>query len=257
MALISPVQGIPAAVIRSRKSILCVGDLHLGYELELRESGFNLPDQLGHVLETLINIDAGEQLFILGDLKHTIPFVSRDELADLSRFFSSLQERFPSITIIAGNHDGALERSLPDEVSFIRSQGLRVGSVGFVHGHGWPSEDVMRAKTLLWAHLHPSIRMFDRLGASLSIKCWLRGPVHPEMLKKRYDGLRVTESVIMPAFNHLLIGTPANENPVSDLSPLTRSGFIALEEQHAYTLDGVDLGVLSALSKPDRRRKAR
>jgi len=36
---------------------------------------------------------------------------------------------------------------------------------------------------------------------------------------------------------------------------LTRSGFVAIEEQRGYTLDGVDLGVISGL--PQKRPKVR
>lgn len=113
----------------------------------------------------------------------------------------------------------------------------------------------MKSQTLVWGHLHPCIRMYDRLGAAVSMKCWLRGPVHRELLGNRYERIGVKESIVMPSFNHLLIGTPVNEGAESDLSPFTRSRFVVLGEQRAYTLDGVDIGMVSDLVSKGGRRK--
>jgi putative SbcD/Mre11-related phosphoesterase len=252
-----PVQGKPALLIKGRKPVLCVADLHIGYEIELRESGFNVPDQTQAMLSALIEMDEGDSLVILGDLKHSIPTTRVGESFRVSRLLRALAERFSEVTMIAGNHDGAIEKSLPDSVRFISHGGARISSIGMVHGHSWPSEDVMKAKTLVWGHLHPCVRMYDRLGAAVSMKCWLRGPTHPETISKRYGAIRTGESIVMPSFNHLLTGTPVNERRDHYLSPLTRSRFVVLEEQRGYTLDGVDLGVVSGLSQKRPKGRAR
>ncbi len=243
-----PVQGKPALLIKGRRPMICVADLHIGYEIELRESGFNVPDQTRAMLSALIEMERGDSLVILGDLKHLIPSTGAGESYRITRFLRALAERFSEVTMIAGNHDGAIERSLPESVRFVSSGGTRVSLIGLVHGHSWPSEDVMKAKTLIWGHLHPCVRMYDRLGAAVTMKCWLRGPAHPDAISERYSAIRIAESIVMPSFNHMLTGTPVNEKRNHKLSPLTRSGFIALEEQRGYTLDGVDLGVVSGLS---------
>jgi len=252
-----PIQGQPAATLAGKKSILCVADLHLGYELELRDSGFNVPQQTDVILENLKRIDEGDHLLILGDLKHTIPYARREEKLDILKFFSELKERFPQITVVAGNHDGSLRRFLPADVEFVGSKGKRVGAVGFAHGHSWPSENVMRAEILLWAHLHPSIRMYDRLNSAITMKCWLRGTVHADSLEKRYPSIGVKKSIVMPAFNHQLVGSPVNEGAQGDLSPFTRSGFVKLEEQHAFLIDGVDMGTLSDLTARGTKKRAK
>lgn len=252
---ITPVRETPSLHIRGRKSILCVSDLHLGYELELRESGFNVPPQIDNILGNLLNIEEGDHLMILGDLKHTIPYTSRREVYDLNHFFNSLEERFSSIGIITGNHDGSLRRSLPRNVELHDSSGVRTGTVGLIHGHRWPSEDVINAEELVWSHLHPSIRITDRMGGSHSIKCWLRGVTHPEKIGNRYAAAKVKRSIVMPSFNPLLVGTPINEKGRKELSPLTRSGFVILDEQHAHTLDGIDLGEISSLTFCNRKNE--
>lgn len=249
MVSVTPIQGKPALLIKGKRSVLCIADLHIGYEMELRESGFNVPDQSGAMLAALVGMDEGDQLFILGDLKHSIPITKEGESVRLRRFLRSLAERYSEVTLIAGNHDGAIERFLPENVRFIPSGGTSVHSIGLAHGHSWPSAVVMRARTLVWGHLHPCVRLHDRLGASITMKCWLRGPTHPDTLVRRYEGVQTRESIVMPSFNPLLTGTSVNENIRNRLSPLTRSGFLLLEEQHGYTMDGVDLGEISRLTK--------
>lgn len=257
MASVTPIQGIPAMLLRGRRSFLCVADLHLGYELELGQSGFNLPDQTGAMLKALTSIEVGDHLLLLGDIKHSIPAARTIESYRVAGFLESLSERFSSVTIIAGNHDGFLERSVPEGVSFLGSEGIRISDIGFVHGHSWPSEEVMKSKVLVWGHLHPCIKTLDRMGAAIIMKCWLRGQVHPEALTKRFPRTKVAESIVVPSFNHMLMGVPVNEENESKLSPLTRSGFVILNEQRAYTLDGVDLGQISRIALKNRRGKAR
>jgi len=249
-----PIQGKPALLIKGKRSTLCIADLHIGYEMELRESGFNVPDQTGAMLASLIGMEEGDCLFILGDLKHSIPITREGESIRLSRFLRALSERFSEVTLIAGNHDGAVERLLPEGVRFMPPGGTCISSIGLTHGHSWPSDAVMKAKVLVWGHMHPCVRLYDRLGASISMKCWLRGPAHPASLGSRYASVRTEGSIVIPSFNPLLTGTPANEKNRSRLSPLTRSGFILLEEQHGYTLDGVDLGEMSKLTKKRAKR---
>jgi uncharacterized protein len=250
---VAPVQGKPALLIKGRKPVICVADLHIGYEIELRESGFNVPDQTHAMLSALIGMEKGDGLIILGDLKHSIPSTEAGESYRINHLLRELADRFSEVTMVAGNHDGAIEKSLPESVRFVSSGGMCASSIGLVHGHSWPSEDVMKAKTLVWGHLHPCVRMYDRLGAAVTMKCWLRGPTNPAAISKRYSAIRIAESIVVPSFNHMLTGTPVNEKRNQKLSPLTRSGFVVLEEQRGYTLDGVDLGQVSGL--PQKRHK--
>ena len=157
VASVTPIQGIPALLVRSKQSYLCVADLHLGFEIGLMDAGFNLPDQTDSIARSLSLIDVGDNLLLLGDIKHSIPAARSFESYRITSFLESLSERFSSITVVAGNHDGMIERSLPEAVSFVDSKGIRISDVGFVHGHSWPSEEVMGSKTIVWGHLHPCI----------------------------------------------------------------------------------------------------
>ena len=247
MSRVRPLQGVPALLLSLKEKVVCIADLHLGYELELIDSGFNIPDQTSRIAESIVGIEEGDRLIILGDVKHTIPYTTRFESIRLSRFFKLLQERYSAITVVTGNHDGALRKSLPKDVEIVPAKGLSIASIGFSHGHSWPSEEVMGSRTLIIGHIHPSLRLRDRLGAKNSLKCWLRGTIHKKPLCKRYREIGISETVIMPAYNPLLTGTAVNEGSNYELSPLLRSKAISIEEQKAYTLEGVCLGRVSDL----------
>ena len=254
MTQIEPLQGKPALLVKAKHSYLVIADLHLGYELELRESGFNLPEQTNQILKSILEIERGDNLLMLGDIKHTIPFATKFESIGLFRFMKALSDRFSSITIISGNHDGGLKKVLHDSVNLVSSQGLLLDNLGFVHGHSWPSDAIMQSKTIVWSHIHPSVRLLDRMGAGVTMKCWLRGSAHPDRIRKRYPKARTEESIIIPAFNHLLTGSAVNESSDKTSSPLIRSGFVNLAEQKAYTLEGVELGEIGNLPRAKKSK---
>jgi|YelNatPaOPRAMG01_1025707.scaffolds.fasta_scaffold13771_4 putative SbcD/Mre11-related phosphoesterase len=247
MVKLQPLQGIPALLLGMKEKTICIADLHLGYELELRQNGFNIPDQTPRIAKSIVDIEEGDRLLILGDVKHTIPYTTVFESVRLSRFFKLLSERYASVTIVMGNHDGGIRKSIPDEVEVVSSGGLVISSIGLSHGHSWPSREVMKSRILVSGHIHPSLSLRDRLGSRNSIKCWLRGAVHKKPLKKRYSEVNVSETIIMPAYNPLLTGSAVNEGNHCGLSPLLRSKAIVLGEQKAYTLDGTYLGHVSQL----------
>ncbi|MDH4123785.1 MAG: phosphoesterase, partial [Thermoplasmata archaeon] len=194
-----------------------------------------------------------DRLLILGDLKHTIAFATRLEYFGLSRFFKSLAERYSQIDVIAGNHDGGLQKHIPSDVNYHGSSGIAIDKVGLTHGHSWPSQGVMKSNKIVFAHIHPSVRLTDRMGTGNSVKVWLRGKVHRDRLMKRYPKISVEESIIMPAFNHLITGSPVNENKNPVSNPLMKSGFVNISDNHAYTLEGIDLGAVAALLKEKTR----
>ncbi len=121
-------------LLRGRKRILIVADLHLGlvdfYDEEL----------IKKVNEMAERFDADE-LIVLGDLKHSIGRSRRVERI--------LEDVNVPMTLVRGNHDGKLK-------------GLRcikIGKFGLFHGHLIPDEEVLNSKVLILAHAHPSVLM--------------------------------------------------------------------------------------------------
>ena len=72
----------PALVIEDELRLLIVADLHFGIEADLAAHGLHFKsrsaDRLDHLLKTIDKADP-DQLIILGDLKHSIPSLTRQE----------------------------------------------------------------------------------------------------------------------------------------------------------------------------------
>jgi len=230
-------------VMRGDKKWLCVADLHLGIEVQLRHAGFNIPSQAPKMLSSLEALSAfGDNLLILGDLKHRIPSVSYREDREIPPILDSLMKRYKEVVIVAGNHDGGLDAILPPGVKAVSGAGIRVENAGAFHGHIWPSKDVMDGDMLVMGHIHPSVVLADSLGTKSNEKCWLKGKLKSRKVLERY-GHCPRELIIVPAFNPLLTGTPINSTTGSKFGPLFRNDLVDPRDLEAYLLDGTNLGI--------------
>ncbi len=200
----------PAIILKGRCKVLVVADLHLGlvefYDKPLIEK-----------LNILAEIAKADEILVLGDLKHRIWKSSRVE-----RLIRTLE--IP-ITLVKGNHDGGL-----DCLEVFSSRGIRIGKFGLFHGHAMPDEDVMQAKTMIFAHAHPSVLIRDYIGGT-KVRVWLFG---------EFDGKDV---VVMPAFNDLCASTAVNlEKPAGVI--FKRWDY---KKADAIMLDGTYLGRVEML----------
>lgn len=240
---LEPIPDVPAMVMTGDARWLCVADLHLGIEVQLRHAGFNIPSQAPKMLaslETLARL--ADNLLILGDLKHRIPSVSRREDKEIPPILARLMECYREIVVVAGNHDGGLEAILPPRVRAVSGAGIRIEDAGVFHGHIWPSHEAMEAERLVMGHIHPAVVFTDSLGTRSSEKCWLRGRLRTKTVLERYQHCP-KELIIVPAFNPLLTGTPVNSTTGSKFGPLFRNHFVDSRGLEAYLLDGTNLGV--------------
>ena len=240
---LEPVPDVPALAMRGERRWVCVADLHLGIEAQLRRAGFNIPSQTPKMLSSLELLSPfGDSLLILGDLKHRIPSVSYREDREIPPLLERLLNRFKEILIVSGNHDGGLASILPKEVKAVSGPGTRLEDVGLMHGHVWPSEDAMRGKKLVMGHIHPSVLLADSLGTKTNEKCWLKGRLRRKSILERYQTCP-SELVVVPAFNPLLTGTPINSSNPTRLGPLFRNDLVDPKSVRAYLLDGTNLGL--------------
>jgi len=239
---LEPVADLPALIIKGHDSWVCVADLHIGIEVQLRLGGFNIPSQTPKMLASLEDLSSrGKNLLILGDLKHRIPSVGYRENKEIVPFMERLGTVYRSITMISGNHDGGISSVLPQSVRAVPGRGLRVEDIGAFHGHVWPSESVMGASQLVMGHSHPSVLLVDSMGARTNEKCWLRARLDKKRVAERYSHCP-DELVVVPAFNPLLTGTPVNSPSRSMISPVFRNGLVDPKSTNVYLLDGTNLG---------------
>jgi len=135
--------------------------------------------------------------------------------------------------------------SCPRGVEIHPSTGFTIGDVGFIHGHTWPSSEVMSRSVLVMAHNHPTVALEDSLGNISKEPCWVRFPVMKGAVK-RY--MEVPEEIIMiPAFNRSLGGSPVNITGGKLLGPLFSEGLIDLAKGRVYLADGIYLGTIGCL----------
>jgi len=243
MARVEPVPGTPTATARiGDERALLLGDYHAGIEVALAfERGIEVDSRAESRRQTLLDaVDRTDpdRLVVLGDLMHSIGEPGgreREEIEDLVAALPDLP-----ITLVKGNHDGAIEEWLPT-VEIGDGAGVRRGDYGFAHGHTWPSRAVLEAEVVCVGHEHPQVRLEDEVGGSRVERVWLRGPMAPAPFRERHEELAWSspELVVFPAFNELAGGTWINVEGQEFLAPFLPAG---LERGEAFLLDGTRLG---------------
>ena len=243
---VEPVPDAPAALVDLPDGRgLLLADVHAGIEAGLRREGVELASGAQGRREVILDLLArtgADRLIVLGDLGHAIGSPSREEREELETLVAAVTERVP-LTIVKGNHDGEIESLLADRerVTITGGEGIRRGEIGLVHGHTWPSRDVLGAEIVCVGHEHPVVRLEDEVGGARKERVWLRGSIDPEPFEDYYEDCPEIdgELVVCPAFNDLSGGTWVNVEGQTFLSPFLPN---ALEEGDAYLLDGTRLG---------------
>lgn len=242
---IQPIPNEPGLIIDDR--ILVVADLHIGLERELKEAGFILPSQTEKMTDRLLSIikkTRPEKLVFLGDLKHNVPRTSRQEWDEVPLLVQAALDHVGDIEILPGNHDGGIGRVLPEEIKVRTSRGTTLGEVGLFHGHAWPSKEVMRSRTVIMAHDHPTVLFVDKLGMRTYKRCWVRTNFRRK--SERYEKMP-RQLIIMPAFNEFCGGTPINDKKSKLLGPILTNKFLVLSKSEVHLMDGTYLGTRSDL----------
>jgi putative SbcD/Mre11-related phosphoesterase len=252
--LISPVFDAPLLLAEGEERVLVAADLHLGLEHELLLGGVSIPSQTEKILARLLAFLAEikpDRLLLLGDVKHNVPRTSWQEKREIPEFLRRLCARLP-VEIVPGNHDSNLADMAPQGARLRPSSGFVLDGVGYFHGHTWPDEKVVRAKSLVAGHLHPALRLPDPVGRSPSLPVWARTRLMSAAVEEHYGFAAEGEIIIAPAFNMLCGGLPLNE-PVEDLrGPLLAMADI--EQARLYLLDGTDLGLLAEIKAAQRKQ---
>ncbi|MBR6912121.1 MAG: phosphoesterase, partial [Candidatus Methanomethylophilaceae archaeon] len=175
-----------------------------------------------------------------GDVKDSVPGSTKQEYAEIPDFFESLFERFDTIDVVRGNHDTMIEEFLPPRVRIRPATGMKFDDLGLIHGHTWPSQDVMDCETLILGHNHPAVMFRDGVGRQMTEPCWFRGNFAKDENDK-YQKLP-KNFIVIPAFNRMLGGSPINVIGEDLLGPVLNSDLLDLDNGSIYLLDGICLG---------------
>jgi hypothetical protein len=196
---------VDKSVFFPKLGILAIGDLHLGYELMLRQSGVNLPEtQVQEIIDDLKKIisqikERGSQIkkiIFLGDIKHYFgfDFKERRVFDEILEFLKNYFED-KDIILIKGNHDKMDYSGKKMKNYFIKD------GICFIHGHmAFPEIYDEKVKTIVMGHLHPSVVISDKANVKREkFKCFLVGKFHNKKI------------IILPSFFEIIEGTSVND----------------------------------------------
>ena len=137
---------IDKAVFFPEQGILAIGDLHVGYEQSIRDSGFMIPEtQIKEIMESLEEI--------IKKIRERKSYFN--QIAD----FLEKYVKKDNIILIRGNHDKFDFTGREMENYHIED------GIAFLHGHAsFPEIFSDKVKTIVTGHLHPSILLTDSQG---------------------------------------------------------------------------------------------
>lgn len=261
LAELTPLLDAPALVVENADRSLVVADVHLGIEYDLYHSGINIPSQIarrmdrirGYIGET----DPG-RIILLGDIKHNVPRTSFQEAEEVPRFLAELAKS-AIVHIVPGNHDGGIERLIPRNPDIVLhdARGAIIDGVAYFHGHTWPGPAIVPCRHWVMSHNHPTIRLTDSVGHTVTRQAWIRAKLDVEAVRPNYRAEEFAWSdpdvYIVPSFNELCGGIAFNESRHDDLlGPLFSSHAVRLEEAQVYLLDGTFMGTVEGLRRYSR-----
>lgn len=236
----------PALLVEGEKRYLIAADLHFGIEADLAGRGIHFRSRSRSRLSRLLKlVDSTDPdgLVLLGDIKHSISPISRQEHYELPWILRTLREHVP-LQVFAGNHDAGIERFLlPDEIC--RKEGEIIDGVGYLHGHIYPSPE-LAGHLIIAGHHHPLLSLCDEVGCALQSPAYLRAGLDTYalgMARTGPDGAP-TRLLLMPSFNEIA-GYDIFQMLRDPISPLSRH--ILPEEIEVILADGTYIGPLTAL----------
>ncbi len=259
-----------ALVIQSdNKTFLLVADLHLGFEHELYETrGVSFPSQHTRMLDRISVLHekySVSEIYIVGDVKHTITAHSHYNWSLVPEFMSTVSNLSPTY-VVPGNHDGDLLPLLPRNVTVVDVHGITIGEtekVGLVHGHAWPSPDILESEILVTGHNHPTLRNVRAVDAPDLGRPDRRryAGVIPIVLKSKLDKNRIRQElgvlenqddssgtlITLPSFNEMFAGLQVNTPKTEFHGPIFENKGADLLDSEVYSISGVYLGTVESL----------
>lgn len=184
--------------------VLVVGDLHMGYEHAIRQSGVLLPEnQIKEIIDELKSIFGIikqkqiklKRIIFLGDINHSFGY-ERQERNYFREVFDFLKNYIPekNIIFIKGNHDTI-------DYSFGKMKNYYIyKNLAFIHGHkNFPKVFGKGIDFVVMGHIHPSIILKDRQNIKRErYKCFLTG---------KFKNKQV---IILPSFLNITEGSSVN-----------------------------------------------
>ncbi len=210
------IEPYPALYIEEIDTIV-ISDTHLGYESTMaEEQGIFVPKvqykKEVEMVQELVKRRPASRILINGDIKHEFSETGYHEYKEVSDFFEFLKKHFREVVAIKGNHDNYLIRITKRRGVELYDQ-LELGDFLFFHGHKMPDLAGVKARHFVISHEHPSIALYDEIGAKEKIACFLYGEMK--------DGSR--RIIVIPPTSYFALGSDINVMPKEELlSPILK-----------------------------------
>jgi putative SbcD/Mre11-related phosphoesterase len=253
------------------KSLLIATDIHIGYEASVLErTGAEFPSQKEPMVNRLSALieryDVG-QVYLIGDIKHSIGIDRAYNWREIPDFMERVSE-LAKVTVIPGNHDGEVLAVLPRNVNLGNVHGevtsFNEQKVGILHGHAWPTAEVLASDTIIMGHNHPTVRRLkdasspqigrpERKRYAMVIPVILRSKLDRDCVRRAQGQLELEDGVcnliVLPSFNDLLSGAYVNRPGAKLQGPFFENGCASLMDVEVYSIEGVFLGSIGLMQK--------
>ncbi len=245
MVITRLVQSQPALILEDRKRYLVVTDLHIGFENRLVANDIHIDpkeiiSETVQNLEKIIESEKPDSLVLLGDVKSSVESISKTEWNAVPRFFE-IGKKIETI-VIPGNHDGNIQKLVPDWVTMSSSLGLVIGDTLLTHGHVMPSENLSRINKIVMGHIHP---VYFHEGSVLDgQRVWISIKAEKSQIFPSTTG--DIEIIIVPSFNKHFYSTFKRSYKRS-ISPIINA-IKTPKYAKIVTLDGSIIGNESIMS---------
>lgn len=194
------VQSHPALLLEDTKRHLVVTDLHIGFENKLATNDVyieptSIAKEMLSEIRSIIKSEKPDSLILLGDIKSSVESISKIEWQSIPLFFDIAKEI--DTILVPGNHDGNIQKLLPENVQVSSSTGIVIGDTLLTHGHSFPSENISHVNKIIMGHVHP---VFFNEGSVLDgQRVWVyiktkKGSIFPSLRGE-------IEIIILPTFN--------------------------------------------------------
>ncbi len=232
--------------------ILLFGDLHIGREFRDRKKGLILRYDIQNFVSDLVNVldeIQADIIVLLGDIKDDVYRSESVTNNHLILLFSQILAKCPRLVLVKGNHDGLIEKDLPENIEYIGPTGGVVEGIGVFHGHAWPSKEVLCSKLVVTAHNHTTFASELNSRSSHYYRCWIKGKLDFQKVGEYYAGMKKetlikSDFIVLPSFRRFGQGVVINGDD-DFIGPVLKNGLLDLEKSHIFLLDGTELGRLS------------
>jgi hypothetical protein len=176
-----------------------VGDVHLGFEEEINNNGYNIWEKTDEITDKLTALNS-KKLILLGDIRKDYTQIKPKEGGALIKFFSKLSDNFDEVVLTKGNHDGGIEKITGRFKNILVKTEFIYNKIGFMHGHTIPSKELINnVNTICMSHIHPSFTFMDSNGVKYKEDCFLMLKI--KLPKKDYPLSQLKNALVLPKFN--------------------------------------------------------